>query len=151
MVPAMGMRAHRSSLRSSALAILLAAMAACGSRAAVDPDNREVPWTYGPTTGGATMEHARGTGKEGGAAVAKGWNCRLQDGKRLVVKPYQLAESHALFGKVVMSFGLFDKAGKEITTVVSPLLTTQNATFTFELTDATAKQLLDVVIWYRKA
>lgn len=135
-------------LRPAALTFLLLAAAACGSRIATDPKNREVAWTYGPTTGGATSEHVQGTGKKGGAPVAKGWQCRLQDGKRLTVTPYQLAESHALFGKVALSIGLFDKTGKQIAMVQSAAVTAQTATFTFELTDAVATQLYDAVIWY---
>lgn len=139
---------NERSLRNAALAFLLFATAGCGRDMAADPKNREVPWTYGPTTGGATAEHVQGTGKRGGAAIAKGWQFRLQDGKRLTVRPYQLAESHPLFGKVAMSVGLFDKTGKELATVLSAAITAQNASFTFELTDAVASQLCDVVIWY---
>jgi len=146
MVSAMCIRAHR---RSTAFAFLLAASTACGSSTAVDPDNREIPWTYGPTTGTASSEHLRGTGSRGGAAIAKGWKCRLQDGKRLTVTPYELAPSHPLFGKVAMGVSLFDKAGKEIGAFVSPAISAQAATFTFDLTDAVATQLWDLVIWYR--
>lgn len=145
----MSSRAPRLPFHPTAFAFLLVATA-CGDKAAVDPNNREVSWIYGPTKGGASAEHVRGTGKEGGAAVAKGWQCRLQDGKRLTVKPFELAESHALFGKVVMVVGLYDKNGKDLTTVTSTPLTAENAAFTFELTDAVAKELWDLVIWYRK-
>ena len=151
MVSAMCIRAHRRALRSTAFAFLLAAWAACGSKTAGDPKNREIPWVYGPTTATATAEHLRGTGNEGGAPIAKGWHFRLQDGKRLAVTPYQLAESHALFGKVAMGVSLFDKNSKEIAAFLSPVITAQNATFTFDLTDAVATQLWDLVIWYRKA
>ncbi len=64
------------------------------------------------------------------------------------MKPYQLAQTHPLFGKVAMSFGLFDKTGKQLETVRSDAVTAQNATFTFELTDVVATQLWDLVIWY---
>lgn len=144
----MRLRLLRRPLRGTGLVLLLV-MAACGSGTVADPGNREVPWTYGPTTGGATAEHARGTGSDGGAAIAKGWQCRLQDSKRLVVRPYQPASSHPLSGKVKMVIGLFDKAGKDLATVVSPTVTAPAATFTFELEDAVAKNLWDVVIWYR--
>ena len=99
-------------------------------------------------TGGATAEHVQGTGNRDCAPIAKGWQCRLHDGKRLTVKPYQLAQTHPLFGKVAMSFGLFDKTGKQLETVRSDAVTAQNATFTFELTDVVATQLWDLVIWY---
>ena len=128
---------------------MLAAVAACGSRTAADPKSREIPWTYGPTTGGATSEHVRGTGKEGGAPIAQGWQCRLHDGKRLTVRPYRLAETHPLFGKVVMAIGLFDKTGRQIGKLSSEAVTAQNASLTFELTDAVVAQLWDLVIWYR--
>lgn len=147
-MPAMCICGQDRSLHAAALAFLLVATASCGRDMAADPKNREVPWTYGPTTGGATSEHVQGTGKQGSAAIAKGWQFRLQDGKRLTVRPYQLAESHPLFGKVAMSVGLFDKTGKELGTVDSAAITAQNATFTFELTDTVANQLCDVVIWY---
>ncbi len=140
-----------SAIRRSAVALLVAAAAACGSRITADPDNREVPWTYGPTTGGATAEHVQGTGSGGGAPIARGWKCRLHAGKRLTVQPYQLAPTHPLFGKVVMSFGLFDKTGKQIGTVRSEPVTAQHAAFSFDLADAEATQLWDVVIWYVKA
>lgn len=151
MVRGMCSRAHRSRFPSVALTLLLVATGACGKKMAVDPNNREIPWTYGPTNGGASAEHVRGTGKEGGAAIAKGWQCRLLDGKRFTVRAYQLAADHPLFGKVVLGIGLFDKNGKELTTVVTTPVTAQNASFTFELADTVGSQLLDAVIWYRKA
>lgn len=144
----MHMRAHLRLIRPAAVAFLLVVVAACSK--AADPNNREVSWTYGPTTAEATAEHAQGVGGKNGPAIAKGWQCRLQDGKRLVVRPYQLASSHPLFGKVVMSVGLFDKTGKDIETVRSGPITAENATFTFELTEAAAGRLYDLVIWYRK-
>lgn len=146
----MSMRAHLRPIHHTALAFLMAAAAACGGKTAGDAKSREIAWTYGPTTGGATAEHVQGTGKGSGAPIAQGWQCRLHDGRRLTVRPYQLAETHALFGKVAMSFGLFDKTGKELETVRSEAVTAQNATFTFELTDTVASQLWDLVIWYCK-
>jgi hypothetical protein len=134
--------------RPAALASLLAMTAACGSRIATDPKNREIPWTYGPTTGGATPEHVQGTGTKGGTPIAKGWKCRLHEGKRLTVAPYQLAPAHPLFGKVVMSLGLFDKMGKQLETVRSGVVAAQTASFTFELTEEVATRLWDLVIWY---
>jgi len=148
MVFAMCKRTHRRPF--CPMAFLLVALAACGGGTAPDPNSRDIPWTYGPTKGGATAEHARGTGSDGGTAIAKGWQCRLQDGKHLTVQPYQLATSHALFGKVAMTVGLFDKTGKQLATLVSPVITAENATFTLELGDEVASQLWDVVFWYSK-
>lgn len=139
------------SFRSIVIAALLAAVAACGGKTAADPDNREVPWAYGPRTSTSTTEHLQGSGHEGGAAIAKGWQCRLQGGKQLSIRPYQLATEHALFGKVVLSVSLFDTTGKELGSFVSSAITPQNASFTFEVSPDVAKQLWDLVIWYRKA
>jgi hypothetical protein len=145
----MSMRARSQVTSALGVAFVLASIAACGSKVAPDPKNREVPWTYGPTTGGATAEHVQGAGKKGGPPIAVGWQCRLVDGRQLVVKPYQLASSHPLFGKVTMSFGLFDKGGKPLETVRSNgPVTAQNATFTFEISEAVAGKLWDIVIWY---
>lgn len=130
------------------LAAMLAGFAACSKSAPADPKNREIPWSYGPTTEASSAEHLTGTGKKGGAAIAKGWKCWLQDGKRLLVQPYQLAESHPLFGKVALNVGLFDKTGRQLGEQTSPKLVAGNATFTLELDEATATQLYDVVFWY---
>lgn len=140
-------------LRPLALLLLLLPVtaAACGDVAVADPNNRDIPWTYGPVSGVSTAEHARGSGSEGGAAVAKGWQCRLQDGKQLVVRPYGLAPSHPLFDKVALSIGLFDKTGKQLSTLRSPVLTAANATFTLELAPDVAAALWDLVFWYVKA
>ena len=147
----MRLRAERPPLRSTIVAATLVAMAACDGKPAADPNNREIPWTYGPTSSTATAEHMRGTGKEGGAAIAKGWNCRLLDKKRLTVTPYQLAASHPLFGKVTMSVALFDRTGKELASFLSPPITKENATFTFDVPETLVPQLGDLVLWYRKA
>jgi hypothetical protein len=151
MVLAMCLRAHRRPPGAATVAFLSLAMAACGGGPAADPHNRDVPWAYGPTTGTSSVEHARGTGSEGGAAIAKGWQCRLQDGKHLIVQPYQLAASHPLFGKVTLSVGLFDQAGAQLAMLNSPVITAANATFTFDIDTATADRLWDLVFWYRKA
>lgn len=148
MVPAMRMLPHQRPLRLTSLAFLLSAAAACGSKPAFDPKNREISWSYGPVTGGATAEHVQGADRAGG--IARGWKLRLEDGKRLTVKPFDLASAHPLFGKVTMGIGLFDKDGKELTTVVTTAVTAQNASFTFDLPDAVAAKLWDAVIWYRK-
>jgi hypothetical protein len=144
----MTLRVSRRPMRTAAVAALLAAVAACGSRASADPKNREIPWRYGPTTGGATAEHVQGTGTKGGAPMAKGWQCRLHDGKRLTVQPYQPASAHPLFGKVSLSLSLFDKAEQQIGALRSDPVTAQPATFTFELPEDVAAKLWDLVIWY---
>jgi hypothetical protein len=131
-----------------ALAFLLAAVASCGSETAYDWKNRDVGWTYGPTTGTATPEHLAGTGTAGAGAIAEGWKCLLKDARQLTVQPYHLAPSHALFGKVGMLVGLYDKTGKQLEMVRSPAITADNATFTFEISEAVAKSLHDVVIWF---
>lgn len=138
------------SFRLTVFAAVVAAVAACGGKTAADPNNREIPWTYGPRTSTSTAEHLQGTGHEGGAAIAKGWQCRLQGGKQLAIRPYQLASEHAMFGKVALSVSLFDTTGKEIGSFVSPALTPQNASCTFDLAPEVAKQLWDLVLWYRK-
>lgn len=132
----------------AALAFLFAALPSCGAEKKYDWKNREIPWSYGLTNDTATKVHLTGTGKKGPGAISKGWQCRLVDGKNLVIKPFELASSHALFGKVILSVGLFDQGGKQIGAFKSGTVTAENATFTFELTEAVAKPLLDVVIWY---
>lgn len=147
---AMLLRPHRCR-PAPATAFLLLTLAACNEGPTADPQNREVAWTYGPTNGTSSFEHARGTGSEGGAAVAKGWHCRLQEGKRLIVQPYQLAASHPLFGKVTLAVGLFDQAGAQLAMLNSPVLTAETTTLTFDVDQAAAARLWDVVFWYRKA
>ena len=134
-----------------AAAPVLLVLAACGGKAAADPNQREVSWAYGPTKGGATAEHVQGIGGKSGPAITKGWQCRLQDGKRLLVRPYQLAAQHALFGKVALVIGLYDKTGKELAMLTSAPVTETFGSFTFDLDAAVAGQLWDLVIWYRKA
>lgn len=137
-------------LGTTALAFLFAALPSCGAEKKYDWKNREIPWTYGPTNDTATQVHLTGTGKKGPGAISKGWQCRLVDGKNLVVRPYELASSHALFGKVILSVGLFDQSEKQLGDFTSGTVTAENATFTFELTEAMAKTLNDVVIWFRE-
>lgn len=138
-------------LRYAGLAFLLSAVPACGSETPYDSKNREIAWTYGPTTGGATRVHLTATGTKGPGAIAKGWKCRLVDGKRVTVNPFELAQSHELFGKVAINLGLFDKNGKQIETIRTEAITAQNATFSLEITEAVSKQLCDAVIWFVKA
>lgn len=138
----------RRALRVTMLVAAGAAAAGCGRKAA-DPNDREVPWTYGPTTGGASAEHVGGTGAgKGGRALSKGWQCRLLDQKRLVVRPYQLAGDHPLFGKVALNIGLFDKSGAQIGMVRSGPVTKDAAEFPFELEDEVVRRLWDAVIWF---
>jgi hypothetical protein len=143
------MRATTPCRRLAAI-VLCAFAAACGNRAAADPNDREVPWTYGPMQGGATAEHLAGAGKKDGPALAKGWQCRLQENKRLVIRPYQLAATHPLFDKAALSIGLFDKTGAQLGMLRTGKLTAGNASATFELDAATAQRLWDVVLWYVK-
>lgn len=133
------------------LSCLLATVPSCKSQKKYDWKNREIAWTYGPTTGAARSEHLIGTGTKGARAIAEGWKCRLSAGKHLTVKPYKLAASHALFGKATMIISLFDKTGAKIATIRSEAITAQNATFSFEITEDLAKPLYDLVIWFGKA
>jgi hypothetical protein len=48
----------------------------------------------------------------------------------------------------VLSINLFDAQSQPIETLSSGPVTAQNATFPFELSDATAKRLHDVVLYY---
>lgn len=140
---------RRNFFRAGALAFLIAGAAACGSEAATDPNSSEISWSYGPTNGGATAVHTKGAGKDG-PPIAVGWKFRLLDGKRLTVQPHELAKTHALFGKVEMNIGLFDKTGKQIGTVRSGLVEAQGAGFSFDLEEDVASRLWDVVIWFCK-
>lgn len=137
-------------LPAAAVAMLVATMPSCGSEPPYDWKNREIPWTYGPTNSTATREHLNATGTKGPGAIAKGWSCRLRDGKELVVQPYQLASTHALFGKVLMNVGMFDASGKQLGSFRSAAITAENASSTFEVTEEVARPLCDVVIWFRE-
>lgn len=144
----MRVRSLHQLFRHAAPILLLVAVSSCGEEAPRDPNNRELDWTYGPTTATATRDHLNGTGKQGPGPIAKGWKCRLVDGKRITIVPYELSASHALFGKVALSVGLFDRTGKQLGNVRSDVLTQDNASFTFEIEADVAKALLDLVIWY---
>jgi hypothetical protein len=135
-------------LRRAAAALAFALLAACGKPVPTDPNNREIPWNYGPRTNDSTAAHLGGTGTKGGAAIAKGWQCRLVDGKQLVVRPYQLSSSHPLFDKVVLSVGLFDKNGKPIVQHMSELLTAKTEALTFDVTPEQASKLYDLILYY---
>ena len=142
-------RQTQSCCRIAALAALLTAVSSCGKEEPYDWKNRKIGWTYAPTTGTALPEHLSATGT-GSTALAKGWQCKLSDGKQLTIAPYQLERSHPQFGKVIMSIGLFDKTGKRLHTVQTEVVTAENATSTFELTEDVARPLFDLVIWFRE-
>jgi len=150
-VARMNCRSRGAVVPRTLLMLIVAVAAACGSKTTADPNSREVPWSYGPTTGGATAEHVLGTGKKDGKAVARGWQLRLVDGKRLVMNPFQLASDHALFDKVALNIGLFDREGKQVGQVRSPTLTAKTGSVSFDLDEAQAKKLVDVVLYYVKA
>ena len=137
------------SRRSSVLvAVALTVVAACGKGAPPDPKNRIVPWSYGPMTADATNEHLLATGTKGGAKLSIGWQCRLQDGKALLVQPYQLSTSHPMFDKVVLSIGLYDKADKVLTRVQSEPITKDTKGFTFPVDEAMALKLETLTFFY---
>ena len=137
--------------RCVALALACAALGSCGGNAAANADGRELAWKYGPTNGGATPEHLGGSGTLGNHPIAEGWKFRIGDDRHLTVRPYKLAKEHPFFGKVTMTVGLFDKAEKRLETVHTGTITADNASFSLELGEATAKQAYDVVIWFVKA
>lgn len=133
---------------SAVLATLLAA-ALCGcDRTAVDPNNREVPWAYGPLTSTSSVEHLGGAGKKG-PAIAKGWQCRLQEQKRLVIQPFQLSAEHPLFGKVALAVRLYNNdtlLHEAKTDVIRP----DNATFTLDVDPAVGAKLNNLIFFYVK-
>jgi hypothetical protein len=129
-------------------ATALIAVAACSKGGPPDPKNRVVPWSYGPTTADATNEHLVATGTKGGAKLSVGWQCRLQDGKALLVQPYQLSTSHPMFDKVVLSIGLYDKADQLLTRVQSEPITKDTKGFTFPVDEAMAAKLATLTFFY---
>lgn len=131
------------------MAALLLTLPSCEEAKKYDWKNREITWTYGPTSGAATSAHLNGTGKKG-SPLAAGWKLHLSDGNKLTVKPYKLAKSHSLFGNCKMIISLFNKGSEQLHTVTSDAITAENATFSFELTEAQAKPIWDSVIWFRK-
>lgn len=140
-----GLRSRRS---LAVAANLLLVVAACGKGGAPDPKNREVPWSYGPTTADATQEHLLATGTKGGAKLTKGWQCRLQDGKTLSIQPYQLSTSHPMFDKVVLSVSLYDKADKLLQQMSTEPLTAATKGFTFPVDEAMAAKLATLTFFY---
>jgi hypothetical protein len=123
-------------------------LASCSGEPASDPDTRTIAWTYAPTNSTATAEHMRATGAEGNQAITKGWRCKLKQEKLLLINPYQLAETHPLFGKVALSVGLFAKDGERLANLQSGPITAANASFQFELAPELAPKLWDIVLWY---
>jgi hypothetical protein len=144
MIPATPARRWPAAL----LPLCLAALTACGGQAPVDPNNREIPWTYGPRTDDSTREHLLGSGTKFGAAIARGWQCRLRNGTELVVQPFELAANHPLFDKVVLSIGLFDPKGERLANLVSQPLTAKTAAMTFAVEPAVGQRLQDLVLYY---
>lgn len=144
MIPASSARRRTAAL----LPLALAALTACGGQPPVDPNNREIPWTYGPRSDDATREHLHGSGTKGGAAIARGWQCRLRNGTELIVQPFELASSHPLFDKVVLSIGLFDPKGERLANFTSQPLTAKTAAMTFAVEPAVGQRLQDLVFYY---
>ncbi|HEX5051680.1 MAG TPA: hypothetical protein VFZ65_07915 [Planctomycetota bacterium] len=139
--------------RTVALTLLLAAPAACGGSdgdAATSWRDRELAWRYGPTSGIATATHCAGAGARG-KPIAAGWHVRVEGGKTLAVSPHELAASHALFGKVKLAVELYGRDSKLIETLVTPTITAGNASFTLDLSEATAQRTWDAVLWFRDA
>lgn len=134
------------------LAATCAALAACGGdpAPAYDWRNRELAWKYGPTAGTAPLEHLLGTGTKRGAPMAEGWRCVLSDGKTLTVRPYKLATNHEMFGKAGLVVGLFDRDSQQITTLRGGAITADHASASFELDEATAERVYDLILWYGK-
>lgn len=142
----------RSRIRLFACAALttLVASSSCSKPKPYDWKNRDISWAYGPTQGAARSEHLEGTGTKGPGKITEGWKCHLVDGNKLTIKPYNLAKSHALFGKTKLIVGLFDKSGAQLQTLTTGTLTKENASFEFDVEEKVAKPLWDLVIWYGK-
>lgn len=140
-------------VRTAAGLALCAMLTACGAKdqPAYDWRNRDLAWKYGPTTGTATPEHLAGTGKQGKAAMAEGWKCELSGGTKLTIRPFRLADQHPMFGKAGLVVGLFDKSEQRMTVLrTDKPVTKENATFTFDLDEATGKKVYDLILWYGK-
>lgn len=133
---------------AAVLGLVFAGLAAC-DRTASDPNDREVPWAYGPLVDTASAEHLGGAGKKG-APISKGWQCRLQQQSKLVIRPFQLSAEHALFGKVALVVRLYDNdtlLGEQRTGVLQP----GNATFTLDVDPAVGPKLNNLIFFYVKA
>lgn len=133
-------------------ATLCALAAACGGepKPAYDWRNRDLAWKYGPTTGTAPLEHLLGTGTKRGEPMAEGWRCELSDGKTLTVRPYKLVRKHEMFGKAGLVVGLFNRDSQQIEMLRTGAITAGEATFSFELDEATAEAVYDLILWYGK-
>lgn len=140
---------HRA---GASLIALCATLAACGGEPAPAYDwrNRELAWKYGPTNGTAPLEHLLGTGTKRGEPMAEGWRCELKDGKTLTVRPYKLARQHEMFGKAALVIGLFDRDSQQITTLRGDVITAEDASCTFEVNEADAERVYDLILWYGK-
>lgn len=140
-------------LRGALAAAALSLLASCGGeeKPAYDWRNRDLAWKYGPTTGTATPEHLAGTGTVGKAAMAAGWKCELSGGTSLTIRPFQLADEHPMFGQAGLVVGLFDKDSQRITILRSEAITKDDATFTFDVDEATGQKVYDLILWYGKA
>lgn len=134
-------------VRAALAALLAAALAGC-ERTAVDPNNREIPWAYGPLTPTSSAEHLGGAGKKG-APIAKGWQCRLQEQKRLVIRPYELSAEHPLFGKVALAVRLY-RQDTLLHDAKTDVIRADNATFTIEVDPAVGAKLDNLIFFYVK-
>ncbi|MFT4841752.1 MAG: hypothetical protein ACI8UD_002461 [Planctomycetota bacterium] len=137
-------------LHFAALTLLLATVPSCGSPKEYDWRNRELAWKYGPTNGAARSEHLSATGTKGPGKITEGWKCNLTNGTTLTVRSYNLARSHRLLGKTKLIIGMFEKSGARLKTVTTDTLTSDNSSFTFELTEDITKPIWDLVIWFGK-
>ncbi|MBM3974878.1 MAG: hypothetical protein FJ301_12345 [Planctomycetes bacterium] len=133
---------------AAVLALLVAGLAGC-DRTTADPNDREVPWAYGPLVDTASAEHLGGAGKKG-APISKGWQCRLQQQSKLVIRPFQLSSEHPLFGKVALAVRLYanDTLLDEQRTGV---LQSGNATFTLDVDPAVGPKVNNLIFFYVKA
>jgi hypothetical protein len=142
----------RNLLVLAALALGLATPSCSDAeRPAYDWRNRELAWKYGPTTGTATPEHLAGTGTRGAGPIAEGWKCVLEGGNKLHIRPYRLAEKHAMFGKAGLVVGLFDKQSQRMSILRTDAITEERATFSFDLDEETCKKVYDLILWYGEA
>ncbi|MFK7742766.1 MAG: hypothetical protein AB8H80_20815 [Planctomycetota bacterium] len=142
--------AYRSPLCVAGITLALLTATSCGGKTKpVDRSNRDLAWKYGPTNGSATSTHLRGSGTQGGSAMAEGWRCKLREGKRVTVTPYKLEKKHPLLGKAKLAVGLFEPSGEMLELLFSDPITADSSSFDFELKAETSKKLNDIVIWYK--
>jgi hypothetical protein len=134
--------------RTVLAALFAAALCGC-DRTAADPNDREVPWAYGPLTSTSSLEHLGGAGKKGDP-IAKGWQCRLQEQKRLVIRPFQLSAAHPLFGKVTLAVRLYNN-DTLLHETKTDVIRADNATFTLDVDPAVGAKLNNLIFFYVKA